>query len=369
MKILTFLHSFEPGGVERIALRLVRHWRSSGIEASLFMGRADGAMAEDVGKDLDFLAPRQPFFDTAAWETLWMMVTLPGHIRQERPDILFCAGNSYTVVAVALKLILGARCPPIIAKISNDLDRRDMPLPLRLLYHLWLRIQAPFLDHVVALADPMTLEISGRMGKSDAHVSVIADPALSLAMIDTVRGKAARCGASAGRHFVTIGRLAPQKKLSVMLEAFALGRKKTDRLTIIGDGPERTKLGALAARLGIADIVEFRGHCAEPALSLRDYDIFLLSSDYEGVPAVIIEALAANLVIIATDCSRSMKALLGHGTLGMLVAPRDVAAMAQAINTANPASQNAEASLLQARYYTIEKASENYLRLFRACLR
>ncbi|MBI0533475.1 hypothetical protein [Sphingomonas sp. TX0522] len=56
MKILTFLHSFEPGGVERIALRLVREWRASGYDAPLFMGRTDGAMRDDVGADLLIIA-------------------------------------------------------------------------------------------------------------------------------------------------------------------------------------------------------------------------------------------------------------------------------------------------------------------------
>ncbi len=49
LRVLTFLHSFEPGGVERIALRLIRRWRAEGIDAPLFLGRTDGVMAQDVG--------------------------------------------------------------------------------------------------------------------------------------------------------------------------------------------------------------------------------------------------------------------------------------------------------------------------------
>ncbi|WP_128830687.1 hypothetical protein [Sphingobium fuliginis] len=58
MRILTFLHSFEPGGVERVALRLVRRWRDQGIDAPLFLGRGDGAMGAELGHDLDPHVPR-----------------------------------------------------------------------------------------------------------------------------------------------------------------------------------------------------------------------------------------------------------------------------------------------------------------------
>ena len=62
MRVLTFLHSFEAGGVERIALRLVRAWRGAGIEAPLFMGRSDGPMRNELARALEFHQPRQPPF-------------------------------------------------------------------------------------------------------------------------------------------------------------------------------------------------------------------------------------------------------------------------------------------------------------------
>lgn len=125
MRILTFLHSFEPGGVERVALRLVREWRGVRLDALLFMGRDQGVMRVDVGAGLAFHSPHQPHIGSGWWETLWMIVTLPDYIRKTRPDVLFCAGNTYVVVAVAMKLLLRRACPRIVVKISNDLDRAD----------------------------------------------------------------------------------------------------------------------------------------------------------------------------------------------------------------------------------------------------
>jgi glycosyltransferase involved in cell wall biosynthesis len=362
VRILTFLYSFEPGGVERIALRLVRQWRAAGVDAPLFVGRDEGAMRHDVGADLDFIAPTAPGRWIAAIETLWVIATLPGVVLRLRPDILFCAGNTYVVVAVALKLLLGRDCPPVVVKISNDLDRGDAPVWRRWPYRVWQRVQGLFIDHAVAMAEPMRAEIRERLGLPNEAITVIPDPALSRGLIARLRASP-RCAVPAGegRCFVAVGRLAPQKNLTLMLRAFARGAGPLDHLTVIGGGPECARLETLARRLGIGERVAFAGYRPDSAAMMAQHDILLLSSDYEGVPAVVLEALAARLAIVATDCSRSMATLLGHGALGQLVPVGDERALARAIHAALPGSQHERLSLAQAERFTIERASEAYL--------
>lgn len=369
LRVLTFLHSFEPGGVERIALRLVHRWRDSGIDAPLFLGRTDGAMAEDVGAGLDFVTPKRRWPGIAHWETLWMVATLPRAVRTIRPDVLFCAGNTYAFVAVMLKLVLGRRCPPIIAKISNNLDRADASWFYRVFYRIWLRIQGLAIDHFVGMEKPMRAEIVQCIGVSPARVAIIPDPALSEAQILALRESSLGRPSGLGRRFVTIARLAPQKNLALMLRGFARGRAPDDTLTLFGEGPERPALEALAVSLGIAGQVDFRGYVTNPAGLLSGYDTLLLSSHYEGVPAVILEGLAANIGIVATDCSRSMAALLQQGALGTLVPVGDEAGFAAAIAAARPGTQDARRTLHQARRFTIEHGADHYIRVMRSVLR
>ena len=359
LRVLTYLHSFEPGGVERVALRLVRMWRSEGLDAPLFLGREDGPMRAEMAQGLDYHAPKQPFFSTAPFETLWMIFTLPGHIRRVCPDVLFCAGNSYAIVSVAMRLILGRACPPIVAKISNDLARRDMPAIGRVFYRRWLRIQGRFFTRIVGMEEPMRAEIAEGMGAADPHIDIVPDPALSEADIERLRS-APRSPGAAGRRFVSIGRLAPQKNFPMMLRAFARAAGPEDTLTIFGEGPLRGELERLAAKLGIADRLRLAGHVPESAHQLGDFDIFLLSSRFEGVPAVIIEALAANMPIIATDCSVSMRALLANGALGTLVPEGDEAAFADAMAAVLSGSQDSAGSLAQARRFTVEASAHAY---------
>jgi len=362
VRVLTFLHSFEPGGVERIALRLVRRWRAMNVDAPLFLGRTDGDMRDDVGADLDFISPPRAGARMARMETLWMIWTLPRVVLRLRPDVLFCAGNTYAVVAVALKVLLGRRCPPVLLKVSNDLDRHDQPRWFRVFYRFWLKVQGGCLDHFVGLETPMRDEISESLGAPADRITIIPDPALSWPLIERLRASRGPAqGEGAGRRFVCIGRLTPQKNIGLMLRAFECGARDGDTLTVIGDGPERAKLEDLARSLGLERRVIFRGYVPEPATLLPSFDVLLLSSNYEGVPAVILEALAAGLPIVATECSRSMATLLGRGAMGELVPVGDERAFAEAIAKARPSSQDALQSLAQARRFTLENASEAYL--------
>lgn len=360
MRVLTFLHSFEPGGVERVALRLVAHWRRSGVEAPLFLGREDGSLREELAADLEYEVPRQPPTGSGWFETIWMIARLPGAVRRHRPDLLFCAGSTYTVVAVAMKLLLGRRCPPIVAKISNDVARHDLPFPLRRAWYAWLRLQARFIDHWIVMEPAMAEEVVRTLGPV-AH-SVICDPAVSAAQLDQVRLRLPR--GERGRRFVAIGRLVAQKDYPRMLRAFADGAVSGDTLKILGDGPLRARLERLARDLGIGDRVRFAGHVPNASARLGDYDVFLLSSAYEGLPAVLVEALAVGLTIVATDCGVGVRALLGEGRFGTLVGTAGGASLAAAIGLARPGNVDIFAAREQARRFTIERAAAQYLDLF-----
>ena len=363
MKILTFIHSFDPGGVERVALRLVRDWRARGIDAPLFVGRDEGVMRDDVGEGLDFECPPQPRFGSAWWETFWMIFTLPGMIRRTRPDVLFCPGNTYTVVAFFMKVLLGRGCPPIMAKISNELEWRHKSASARFWYRIWLYLQGRAFTGAVAMEEAMAPEIVRYLHLRPDQVTVIPDPALTGALLAAL-GSAPRPFWRPGqaRRFVAVGRLVRQKNLPLMLNAFAQGAAPADRLDLIGDGPDRAALEAQVAALGLGDRVRFLGYRPEPALELRHYHALLLSSDFEGVPAVLLEALAAGIAIVATRCSASVESLLGHGRYGTLIAPGDCAALADAIATLVPGRKDRAAHFAAASRFTTEAAGPAYLR-------
>jgi glycosyltransferase involved in cell wall biosynthesis len=151
----------------------------------------------------------------------------------------------------------------------------------------------------------------------------------------------------------------------MLLRAFARFATGDDRLLIIGDGPQRRRLARLAARLGIAGQVEMPGHLGSVAEALECADVFVSSSNYEGLPGAIVEALAAGLPVVAARSSPCVAYLLRDGQLGQLVPIRDVAALSEALQNA-PAREDAQVGEMRsmAAQFTVERSSELYLAVF-----
>lgn len=359
MRIAIPIHSFEPGGVERVALRLAEHWRDAGHDPVIVLGRSRGACV-GTAPDLDYRAMREPF-STDRWETIWMIWSFFHFLLKEKVDAVFCPGNTYTVVCVAMKLLLGDRCPPVLVKISNDLERRDLPKSIRPLYRWWLSAQGAVLEGFIAIADPMRAEVERELALPASRVSVIPDPALSQAELHHFSSSRPAGNAQAGCRFLTIGRLAAQKNQILLLEAFARHAWSDDTLVIAGDGPERERLVERTNALGLRARVRFVGHVDDVRTLYAEADVFVLSSHYEGAPAVILEALAAGLPIAATNCCVSMEWLTGYGQFGVVVPPGDPDTLGIAMNIAKHLRPDRTAMQRLAAGFTLESSGQLYL--------
>ena len=363
LKVLTYLHSFEAGGVERDILRFNKAWKDAGLDVLIALGRREGPLETDGSPDVPMRLLQSGRFSTRHWETLWMIVKLPRVIREWRPDVIFCAGNSNSIVAIVVRLLLGRDCPPIVLRVSNDLVRRDMWWPVRQFYHLWLRLHPRFFAAIVAMAQPARAEIIDYMCADPGRVVAIDNGSLTLA--DAERLASARDAAlpdHVGRHYLAVGRLAPQKNFELLVEAFAAIALPDDRLMIIGEGPRRAVIGARAQALGVAGQINMPGHCSPLDSHFAKADALVLSSDYEGLGIVVLEALAAGLPVVATNCGTNM-AMLVEGA-GRLVPTRDAPALAAAMTAVVTDRVDVAMMRARARQFTVEASTDAWLALF-----
>jgi glycosyltransferase involved in cell wall biosynthesis len=363
LKVFTYLHSFEAGGVERDILRFNSAWHEAGLDVLIALGRREGPLEGDADPRVPMRLLQTGRVSTRHWETLWMIMKLPGVIRAWRPDVLVCLGNSYTIVAVVVKLLMGARCPPIVFRVSNDLVRLDMPRPLRAAYYWWLRFQARYFARIVAMAPPAVAEIRTLMRARPEQVVVIDNACLFQA--DVNRLASARDNAMrvrAGRRWLGIGRLVPQKNFALLIEAFSRIAAQDDQLTIVGEGAERAALEARARQLGIADRVTMPGHAADITPYLADADALVVSSDYEGLGIVVIEALAAGLPVVATDCSVNMASLIKNA--GVLVPVRDADQLGKAMVAVAKTPFDTALMRARAQRFTVEATTDRWRALF-----
>ena len=352
------IHSFEPGGVERVALRLASRWQSSGCRVSVVLGR-DRGLCRGAAPALDYRTIREPL-PTEAWETLWMIWCLFRYLLRETPDVIFCPGNTYTVVCAAMRLLFRARCPPVLVKISNDVDRGDLRGPARFAYRTWLRLQGILLDRFVALAEPMLPQLLSGLRIDPGRAAVIPDPALSEQDLRRLTRRRTDHGTSAACRFLAVGRLCAQKNYPLMIDAFARHSWPDDRLVIAGEGPARRDIEARIADCGVKDRVTLAGHVADVAPLFLDADVVVLSSHYEGVPAVVVEALAAGVPVAATRCCASMDWLLRNGSFGVIAQPGNADALGAAMNLARHLPPAPAKMLEFASRFTLERAAERY---------
>jgi glycosyltransferase involved in cell wall biosynthesis len=161
------------------------------------------------------------------------------------------------------------------------------------------------------------------------------------------------------------GRLAGVKRFDDLVRAFAKVNAAIDcRLVILGEGRERAALQRLAAGLGVSAKFDLPGHVANPLAFMRRAAVFVLSSEREGSPNVLAEALACGTPVVATDCQSGPREILEGGRHGSLVPVGDVDALCRAI-LATLHDPPAPAVLREAvAGHTVSKAAASYLAAF-----
>jgi glycosyltransferase involved in cell wall biosynthesis len=165
------------------------------------------------------------------------------------------------------------------------------------------------------------------------------------------------------------GRISPQKDYSTLIRAFSrVHAKRKVRLIILGAEGHGCadyvqEVRSLASQHPIAEDVLFAGFVANPFAYMARASLFVLSSAYEGLPGVLIQALACGCPVVSTDCPSGPMEILDGGRYGALVPVGNETAMAEAIATTldNPI----DAAVLKARadYFSIDQAIDGYLRL------
>ena len=361
LRLACYMHSLAGGGVERMRLNLLRQLGTHGVEASLLLHEAAGPLGSE-------LPPGLPVTVFGTSRTLFDLVPLARLLKRERPDALLVSLGHNNIVALAAKLLARSRCTLVVCQhnaLSAEVatDRRYRLLPA--LYRLF----APLADHLVAVSEGVAADMARETGIPRARIEVIHNPVITP---DFARRAAEALddpwfAPGAPPVVVTAGRLVAQKDHETLLRAFALRRQAGPaRLLVLGEGPLRGELEALAASLGVAADIRFAGFRANPLPFIRRAEAFVLSSTHEGLGNVLIEALGCGTPVISTDCPHGPAEILDNGRYGVLVPVRDVASLADAMRS--PLRTRFPAATLQARAerFSAEAAASRYLALLRA---
>lgn len=301
-------------------LRLARGWIAAGHRVTLVLGESAGPLTAEIPAGVELIGLDCSY--------LGLLRALPALVESVAPAIIFCPGNHYTLMAAWMRARLGHACPPIVAKVSNRLDRLDQHFPVSQAYRGWLHAHPRFLDHVVAMTPAMRDETVRTMHIAPERVSVIANPP-TRAPGEAAPGPSPLPGE---RFLLGVGRLSPQKRWDRLIDAMPRVAERDTRLLILGEGEQRPALETQVDALGLRRRVDLPGYASDPQPALAGAAALVLTSDFEGVPGVLQEALALGTPVVATESSVAIREIIASPRQGSIVPAGDHAALVAAID-------------------------------------
>jgi glycosyltransferase involved in cell wall biosynthesis len=325
---MMFLPSLAGGGAERSMCTIANGLSGLGIEVSLVLAQASGPY-------LGSLAPSVRIVDLEAASTLHALPALALRIRRECPDAVLSAMSHANVVAALAHRLARSRARLVLS------ERVNLSAVLSECRGLRIRINRslmawtyPWADRIVAVSFGVAQDLARQLVLAPGRLVTIYNPVVDTQLMVQSEGQALHPWLVAGGVPVVLaaGRLIAQKDFGTLIAAFArLRQERSVRLIIIGEGEERAALLVLARQLGVAQDVDLPGFMANPMAAMRAAQVFVLSSRFEGLPGVLIQAMACGTPVVSTDCPSGPREILQDGHWGRLVPVGDVSRMAEAI--------------------------------------
>lgn len=324
------LNRLGTGGVERVALRLANGLAERGNRVTFVLLSGDGVLEEEISPAVQVVR-----FGRSLERGPGLLRTAPRLarlLRRDPPDVLLSPGNHMHALVLLARRLSGVG-GTLALKMTNPVERASSwPVRNRLRRALFRRA-ARRADLLLVLS-PAAAEEARRIAPAAASkVEVVANPYVD----DALFARASRRRETATNDpplLLSVGRLTPQKDPLMMIEAMAGLRSRPWRLVMLGEGPLAEDCRKRAEACGIGDRVDFPGFVPDASPWFEKARLFLLSSRYEELPAVLFEAMAARCPIVSTAASASVVDALDGGKLGRLVPPGDVEAFRAAVSLA-----------------------------------
>ncbi len=358
--VTLFIPTFAAGGAERVTINLAAALTATGHKVTILTQRPDGPLVNTI-------PPNIAVATLGGNRSLLSFLPLMRYMQRAKPDVFIANmghGNiislwARTLAKMPMRLLC---CQHSLLSAETKAHKNWQYKILPLLYRIFL----PWADGIVAVSNAVAVDLAETAHIPLDKITVIYNPIVGPDFAEKSRQKNSHpwFAENAPPVILGIGRLSEEKDFTTLIKAFALARKNKDlRLVILGEGSKRSELQQLAKQLGIDEYVLLPGFQPNPLPFIRNAALVAVSSHYEGMSNVVVEALACGTNIVSTNCGGPPE-ILEAGRYGKLVPVGDDTAMATAMLETLDHPQ--DATLLRQRgiHFTFERAAGLYTQLF-----
>ncbi|MBD2773234.1 glycosyltransferase [Iningainema tapete] len=357
-RIAFFLPTLNGGGAERVTVNLLKGMLERNLSLDLVIATAKGPFLKQIPKQVHVV-------DLTAGRVIKAILPLSRYLQQHKPCALVSHTSDANVVTVLAKKLARTKTKLMLVEhntLSVDkskLFRAKFVPPLMKWFY-------PSADDIVGVSQGVAQDLELQLGFPKGKVSVIYNPVVDRELITKAKTPLNHPWFQTGTPpvFLAVGRLTEQKDFPTLIKAFALLRKqRLARLLILGEGECRAELERMIDLLEIANDVSLPGFVENPYGYMHNASAFILSSLWEGLPTVLIEAMACGCPVVATDCPSGPNEILAGGKYGRLVPVGNSEALAAAMFEVLESPVSRDVLLQRAMHFSVESAVSEYLAL------
>jgi glycosyltransferase involved in cell wall biosynthesis len=363
--VAIFLPSLAGGGAERMMVTIANGFAERGVSVDLVLVHA-------TGPNLEYVRPTVTLVDLGAVRATASIPGLARYLRRRKPAVVLAALDQANVAALLARRLARTRTPVVVSH-RNDprwTVRQLDGIRRAALRTLGRRLYRRAAGHI-AVSHGVADATAEQFDLPRSSIATIYNPVVSPQLHTRAAEEPQHRFFGAGRApvIVAAGRLTAQKDFATLLRAFAELRGTTPAtLIILGEGELRARLEALSRQLGLGDSVDLPGFVGNPYGFMRRASVFVLSSVAEGLPNVLVEAMACGTPIVSTDCPFGPAEILEGGRWGRLVPVGDASALAAAMRLTLEDDRPPDVTV-RANDFDVDSAVEAYLALLSEVVR
>jgi len=321
-KIAIYIDLLQGYGADKTLLKIAEGLAELGIDIDLVTAKKADKIASQINPAINSIN-----LGSSRFNLVKNVVGLTSYLIKNKPAILFSSihfNNITSACALTIARLVGVKSKLVVRQANRlECQLKGYPFLIGPLMYPLIRMAYKKSDLIICPSKGLLSDLTKFMKAKESKIKLVYNPTVTADIFEKAQQKTDHPWFEQKSFPIVLGagRLKPQKDFTTLIEAFARVKQNLPnaKLVILGEGAQRRELENLAAQLRIREDVDLVGFKNNPYAFIAKADVFVLSSIYEGLPNILIEALALKKKIVATNCPSGPAEILKFGQYGSLL--------------------------------------------------